>query len=156
MLHRILTIPLCLSMCALVGCGGPEGPKTVPAEGTITLDGAPLENASIVFTNPSGSEFAQGLSDADGHFSLNTFEYKTGARPGTYQSVIIKTVEIVSSGRKLRGEEAKHAAEEGGDAGSQLGVENVLPLRYSRPSPKMEFVIPEDGVKDLLIELTSE
>lgn len=74
--------------CALmtVGCGSSEG--LVPVEGVVTLDGAPLPNAQVVFYEPGGgpeTNFA-AVTDAEGRFTLAPLRSEaTGAKPGTYQ-----------------------------------------------------------------------
>jgi len=49
----------------LAGCGGkPAGyPDTAPVNGTITLDGAPLEGASVSFS-PVDGRSSSGKTDA--------------------------------------------------------------------------------------------
>ena len=50
------------------GCG----PRSVPIQGTVTLDGAPLEGVQILFDQPEakvGNSFS-GKTDGDGRFVL--------------------------------------------------------------------------------------
>ncbi len=137
---------------AFTGCESvPEGPRTVPASGVVTLDGAPVEGAAIVFIGDSGEYSAHGMSDSEGQFSLDSFEYKPGAVPGSYKVVVTKTVEITEeSGAKLKGEGALHAGE-----GAQVGIKNDLPQRYQNPNNGLAFVIPDEGISDLKVELVS-
>lgn len=121
------------------------------------LDGEPLEGAAVVFVSMEYP--AQSISDADGRFSLDAFEYKPGAVPGTYQTVITKTVEVLEGGTPPPGSEAAlHMAQEIAEGGGplQLGVRNALPQRYAAPSEEFTFVVPEDGTTELLIELDSK
>lgn len=139
----------------------PDGPRTVPAEGIVTLDGDPVNGAAVVFVSANGGEYsASGPSDEDGKFSLNAVEYKTGAVPGEYMCIVTKTVEVRGEPPKRRrnddGEAQQHAEEDAGEEGPQLGVKNELPKKYEQPSPDMTFTIPEDGITDLKIELTSK
>lgn len=139
------------------GCSNiPDGPRTVPAQGVVTLDGAPVEGAAVVFIGKSGDYSAEGLSDIDGNFSLDTFDYKTGAVPGDYYALVTKTREITAAAGDIAGagEAGEHAAEGGGTV--QLGVEHALPEQYALVNEKFAFTVPEDGVKDLKIELTSK
>ncbi len=141
-----------LSGLTLYGCSQvPEGPKTVTAEGIVTLNGTPVEGATIVFIGDNGEYSAHGISDESGAFSLDSFEYKTGAVPGSYKVVVTKTVEITEGDAKpMKGEEAKHAGE-----GEQLGIKNDLPAKYENPANGLAFVIPEDGTTDLSVELVA-
>ncbi len=143
-----------ITLCsvAFTGCENvPEGPRTVPASGVVTLNGEPVEGAAIVFIGDSGEFSAHGMSDSQGQFSLDAFEYKTGAVPGGYKVVVTKTVEITDeSGAKLTGEGALHAGE-----GSQLGIRNDLPSKYQNPNNGLSFIIPDDGTSDLQVELVA-
>lgn len=144
-----------LSLTFFVGCGGGVGgPPTVPAEGIVTLDGTPVEGATIVFIDANGSSNSgNGATDAEGKFSLSFVEGKGGIVPGTYMATVQKNVEIELKPGDLAGEEGEHAAEGGG---TQAGVENVLPLKYMSPKPDFTFTVPEGGVTDLKLELTSK
>ena len=152
---RIALSVVCLTLVSLVGCGGGVGgPATVPAEGVVTLDGAPVEGATIVFIDANGSSnTGNGFSDAEGKFALSFVEGKSGIVPGTYMATIQKNVEIKLKAGDLQGEEGEHAAEGGGD---QAGVENILPLKYQSPKPDFTFTVPQEGTTDLKIELTSK
>ncbi len=137
---------------SFTGCENvPDGPRTVPASGVVTLNGEPVEGAAIVFIGDNGEFSAHGISDSEGEFSLDAFEYKTGAVPGGYKVVVTKTVEITDeSGTNLKGEGALHAGE-----GAQLGIRNDLPSKYQNPNNGLSFVIPDDGTLDLQIELVA-
>lgn len=160
MMTRVVLSCVAIALLLHTGCSNvPDGPRTVPAEGVVTLDGDPVEGAAVVFVSADGGQYAaQGASDKDGKFSLNAVEYKTGAVPGEYMAVITKNKEVTSKPKgKANAEELQHAAEEGSEGGGeQLGVVNVMPEKYQQPNPKFTFTIPEDGITDLKIELTSK
>ena len=148
-----MMLPLLIA-ALFVGCSGQEeGPRTVPAKGVITLDGEPVNGAAIVFVTTDGSYPASGQSDEDGRFSLNSFEYKDGAVPGTYMVSIVKNEEIVAESSTMKGEAAEHSTDNGK---VQLGVRNALPEKYRNPTPNFTMTIPEDGTTDLSIVLTSK
>jgi hypothetical protein len=103
-LHRCASISTFLGVAAPLifiavgGCGGapaPDRPKTVPVQGTITLKGQPLADASVTFMLPDNSGSAVGRTDAAGHYSLTTFEQGDGAIPGEWR--------IRCPGRQVRG-----------------------------------------------------
>jgi hypothetical protein len=83
-------------LAAALGCSkGPSLP-TVPATGTVTLDGLPLADASVAFApkDPEGKP-ANGVTDAAGKFQLKTFLGGTagqvdGAMPGEYVVMVSK------------------------------------------------------------------
>jgi hypothetical protein len=74
-----------------------DGPKTV-VQGTVTFDGKPLANATVVFVPMAkGGQKATGTTDEKGRYQLATQGNKAAIRPGEYKVVITKTV----SGKSL-------------------------------------------------------
>jgi hypothetical protein len=87
-------------MCAIAGCRDSKtGPATVEVAGTLTLDGNPLEGASVIFSPGLGSDdgrlSSQATSDKDGRFRLSTHvglgKTKSGIVPGKYDVTVVKT-----------------------------------------------------------------
>lgn len=68
------------------GCGGKS--NTVKVKGVITLEGAPLDGATVNFVNTGGGKDAFGVSDSEGNFELTTFKTGDGAVPGTYKVTV--------------------------------------------------------------------
>lgn len=65
------------------GCGrSGDLPPTVPVTGTVTYQGAPLPNAQVTFYPEGGERPAAGTTDANGAYSLTTFNSNDGAVPG--------------------------------------------------------------------------
>lgn len=63
---------------------------THPVQGQVTLDGKPVANATIVFKPVDGSKFKwreqpQAKSDAEGRFTVFTYEANDGAPTGDYK-----------------------------------------------------------------------
>lgn len=57
------------SLVSLSGCGGGgSGPKTERVSGTVTLQGKPLEGATVYFMTDKSSGF--GKTNAEGHYEL--------------------------------------------------------------------------------------
>lgn len=97
--RRLVAMPLgILVLGALVigaGCGGkpPDNrPKRVPFSGKVTLDGSPVEGATVVLAPESGSgPAASGMTDGGGLVAFTTFESRDGAVPGKYLVTVTKT-----------------------------------------------------------------
>lgn len=96
---RELQMRSCLVWCVLsltlVGCGGgasvPKGrPKTNPYSGVLTMDGKPVEGASVTFHPKQGGHAATGRTDAEGKFVLQTFVEGDGVVPAEYGISVIK------------------------------------------------------------------
>ncbi len=89
---------LLLLLCIETGCGGA---KFAPVEGVITLDGQPLEDATVTFTpmGSVGNEIQQsfGRTDASGKYSLELLSGKqSGALIGNHNVGIAKNIETES------------------------------------------------------------
>jgi hypothetical protein len=86
-------IVLTLGLLA-AGCGG--GPKLVPVEGVVQINGKALGNIAIQF-QPDALKGVQGptsfaSTDAEGKFRLRTFDGREGAVVGTH--VVLLTDEL--------------------------------------------------------------
>ena len=68
------------------GCGK-AGPKIASVQGTVTLDGAPLPYAAVVF-NPENGRPAGATTDDSGKFALNFTQGRQGALLGTHRVII--------------------------------------------------------------------
>jgi hypothetical protein len=88
-----------LCVIALVGCSGTKsGPATVEVTGIVTLNGASVDGASVLFTPEIGSSdgrlASQGMTDNEGRFKLSTHvgggKFKSGIVPGNYLVAITK------------------------------------------------------------------
>lgn len=82
---RLSLISLFLAICgSLVGCGGNKL-DTVPVEGVVTYKGEPMPKIAVMFM-PKGGEgqIAEGTTDAEGKFKLQTRKPGDGAMVGEY------------------------------------------------------------------------
>ena len=78
------------------GCGRSSGPNVQYVHGVITLDGAPIEGATVSFSpEDSNGIGASGMTQSDGSFTLNAQAAKPGAGTvaGEY-AVIVSKVEM--------------------------------------------------------------
>ena len=87
---RTLVLSLVLVTPCLVGCGGSSGrPDLFKVTGTVTFKGAPVEGATVSFASDKARS-ATGVTDANGKFSLMTFDTNDGAIAGEHSVTIIK------------------------------------------------------------------
>jgi hypothetical protein len=77
----------------LSGCSGGGIAGLAPCEGVVSLNGKPLENASVTFipTTTTSNRSAGGMTDAQGHYKLFT-NTSTGILPGEYKVTITKSI----------------------------------------------------------------
>ena len=96
---------LLIVLATSAGCG-PQGPPLAQITGTVTLDGEPLEGASVEFlplTAAGSASHSIENTDADGHFAMGYTADRDGVLPGKYR-VSISTVwdEMLENGRMKR------------------------------------------------------
>jgi hypothetical protein len=97
----------------LIGCGGSG---IAPVRGVVTLEGAPVAGATVLFMpdGPGGGRPASGFTASDGTFRLTTYKPDDGALPGDYRVLIQKTEAANDPGAAERAalERAKDKIEE--------------------------------------------
>ncbi len=128
-------------LVAAVGCGGgASSVKTVPVRGKVTLDGKPVEGATVQFApeEGSGGRAASGLTKSDGTFELTTVGGGAGAVPGKYKVAITKRATTGPAQAPKSQEEAMKAIQEqmakGGSAAfikAPPKIQDELPARLS-------------------------
>ena len=113
-----------------VGCDGPKGDYSLvelgKAQGTVTLDGQPLEGAVVRFIDQGDETFSYGLTDRSGRYSLRFDSEMEGVKLGR------KTVRISVSESVLGANVA--AGEEGGDPDAKPKQKDLIPSRYNEAS----------------------
>jgi len=116
--HQFL-VGVLLTCSLTVGCGGGG---FVAVTGLVTLDGKPLEGASVAFIPEAQGEAAYSTTNAEGVFELATHS-QPGAKPGMYQVLVTKLdSSIPKTARPPR------------SAVPQIyGAKNTTPLQVSLP-----------------------
>lgn len=144
-MRQMTAILVICSVFGLSGCATQEKiprPKTVPASGIVTLDGTPVDKASVMFIATAGNNHATGTTDSSGKFVLKAFPEKDGAVPGAYKVEVNKTL-VTSLGAD-------------GDEGT-VKVEYGLPIKYATNiTSGLTATIPEAGTSGLKLELKSK
>ena len=76
--------------CTAAGCNESRYPPTFPTTGVVSIDGAPIERATVSFLPLDGQHPANGITDVEGRYLLSTFNKNDGARPGNFAVIIQK------------------------------------------------------------------
>lgn len=125
---------------------------TVPASGTVKLDGKPLANAGLMFIPATGGKTAgaYGMTDENGKYELTTGagqkSYK-GAVAGDYKVCV--SVMVGTDGKPLPPDPEKPPA-------MRAGRES-LPPKYSEPmSTTLKVTIGPSGGDKYDIDVTSK
>ncbi len=75
---------LLVLLAGVVGCGS-DGPDLTNVTGTVTLDGKPVQGATLTFVPEApGASPSYGSTDAEGKYSLMYSRDKTGAMVGKH------------------------------------------------------------------------
>lgn len=154
-----------VGLALTTGCDSTPRLETVPVSGVVTLDGEPVEGATVTFrpVNPEQGIAASGKTDKDGVYKLTAVgagaDVKvtpgSGTVPGQYQVTVTKNVvpdrpedyEEWASQSSAQGDPAAVAAQQ---------ITYVVPRKYNRPQTSGLQVTVKDGENDIPLELTSE
>lgn len=124
-------------LAATIGCWGDM--KVAPVSGILTLDGEPVEQASVVFEPQPGGRPSFGVTDAEGKYSLAYSRTLNGAEVGDCLVKISKLEEPADGKPKGKTNEPP--------------VKDAIPKRYLKEPVKVT-VLPKRNV--IHIDLTSD
>lgn len=157
----VRTLAAAFALVGLAGCGGADvdRPDTYAVTGVVTLDGTPVEGATVTF-NPESREGtpAFGKTAADGTYQLTTFEAADGAIPGNYVVTATKYAAnetSSSTGTTEDGGEAEGYVPPGSPGYKEPAPpKNELPQRYAAMhTSDVKVVVNEndENVSDLVL-----
>jgi hypothetical protein len=102
---------LLVATLASVGCSDGR-PKRVPVSGTVLIDGKPL-TTGFIRVCPDHARPAVGQLDAQGRFTLTTFDSNDGCVVGTHRVEVVAYEKTASGVRLLAPEKYKDMATSG-------------------------------------------
>lgn len=120
------------------GCGGGsdnEVPSLVEVSGTVTLDGAPLNGATVIFSPQPGTSGtgAMGVTDGSGTYSLKHKSSNPGIEPGKYYVTFSKWAmpdgSPIPEGKTAADVEAKEVIPEKFRTVTELGPKNIAEVK---------------------------
>lgn len=143
------------------GCGGgaKTGGNPVAVGGTITLDGQPLEGATINFSPVGeGGQPAHGLSGSGGTFRLTTRNSNDGAVPGEYRVTVAKQEGMGAGGAGIDPKSPDYMKmmekmSAGGKHNQTKDTSGIHANYREAARTPLKFTIPSGGDKNLKIEL---
>ena len=150
-----LTMVLCT---VAAGCGQGDRPKVVPVRGKVLLDGKPVEGAQVTFhPTAAAPRNAGGTTNANGEFTLTTFDTGDGAIPGEYIVTIYKPQASGNDDENLDPSadvgEAYDLAMESAES-EDAEYEGVLPEKYaSKETSPLKRTVAETGPNEFTFEL---
>lgn len=135
------------------GCGGSGRPNLVEATGTVKLDGKPIEQAMVSFmpdpeTATDYKRPSIAVTDANGKFTLGTYDKTDGAPKGKFIVVIQK--------REPVGKLPDNYDEEQPEK-FNVRYRLVVPRKYSNPKTSgLRAEITSSGIEPAVFELKSD
>ncbi|QDV52043.1 hypothetical protein Enr17x_41020 [Gimesia fumaroli] len=136
---QLLSLSIIITLATLMmGCGGgEEGPKQFTVTGTVTLDGQPIPEASILFKDPSGKNKS----------------YFAGVKDGAYSTKIEagKRKVLITANRPSKDKMVMNA--EG--TGKEPAMEQYLPAEYNEKST-LEIDVVAGNENQFSFELKSK
>jgi len=117
------TIAFVLSALFFIGCAEKNPFGTVYIEGTVTVDGTPMQGISVsMYPQSSDGMSAGGITDAEGKFKVTSggAPIDSGAKPGTYDVTFYKV--------KMEG--------------SELSIEEFR-MKYGNRMPPTTYIVPK-------------
>jgi len=132
---------------ACIGCGGGSKYDMASVSGTVTLDGKPLGNATVLFSPvASGGSDAgpssTGVTDATGRYTLKSGEGVEGAVVGKHQ---VRITTVTDTGE---------ASGTDDDIYSEEGNTEKLPARYNSQT-SLSIDVPAAGTEAANFDTTS-
>ena len=122
-----------VAWAALSGCGGSGEMPTVPAAGTVTYQGKPIEKGGIQF-QPEKGRPASGIIEG-GKFTLTTYKDGDGAVAGKHLVGVAVTEEVK-------------------DKDGDTTVKYLIPQKFANPaSSRITVDVPPGGKTDIAIDV---
>jgi len=138
---------ICLLLLTVFGCNGNKAIPTEAVTGTVTLDGQPVEGASITFVPKSGGTPAYAHSGSGGIYALQTLQGAAGkgTTVGEYFVTVTKS-DAVPSGKTEKNSY--------GDIIPVMESKSVLPEIYasSETTPLTFTVNPGANKYDIVLQ----
>lgn len=129
----------------LAGCGGADRPALAPASGIVTLDGVPVEGATVTFIPVESGRPGTGLTDAMGRYTIKTFEDSAGAIVGDHKVAVMKV-----SGDGAYALDGEGPAESGDASGEDDGSDGLSQLDSpgtpKKKKPEMTYDVPQNYI----------
>ncbi|WP_425400329.1 carboxypeptidase-like regulatory domain-containing protein [Aeoliella sp.] len=156
-----LACAVALAILPLVGCGEP---RVVNINPQFTIDGQPLQEASVTFvrSDESGGRAAFGVTDEKGVAKLTTYSPNDGVPPGKYNVVVIKapenahTYEAVQVDADSPEEVLRKSSMNLKQEARMKRVRSVLPEQYSDPGTTPLTCTVTGSSEDPAFELVSK
>jgi hypothetical protein len=158
---RNFMLATCLLLIPVLstGCNRGDGPPLAPASGKVTLDGIPVEGASVSFEPVNGGRPCSGMTNAEGIYQITSVQTNDGAPVGDHYVAIIK---ITGEGASVpAGTDPSMALSDIPAADSKDGKKEpetiyLVPRKYNvAKTSGLKVTVPSGGSSELNFELSA-
>jgi hypothetical protein len=125
-----------------------RGPQMAPVTGVVLLNGQPVEGAAVLFTPEAGGRPADGVTDKEGKFTLQTFAPGDGAVIGKHKVAFI--------GMRMTGVQATSDGLSGEVNESKAREVWFVPKKYASPDTSGLEAEVKRNMEPLKFELTGK
>lgn len=146
-------------MVLAVGCSRGDRPVIATASGIVTLDGNPVEGATVTFEPVSGGRPCFGITDMEGRYKITSYEENDGAPVGDHYVSVIKitgpgaSAPAGTDNSMSLSDIAPPGAEESGDP--DKGTVYLVPRKYiNAKTSGLKITVPDGGSSELDLKLS--
>lgn len=145
----------------VMGCGGGsvDSTKYVSVTGVVTLDGKPIEGATVSFVPKKTGQMSFGLTGPDGKFSLKAGTGQSGAAVGDHNVTVTLALDLSPKKPVAAADDlAPPTSAELGATDSEnaaTGIKYIIPERYGKPGV-LSATVPDGGLSEHKLELVSK
>ena len=146
---------LCVVCLGISGCFS-KSPPLGQVEGTVTFDGKPLEEGTIIFT-VSGARDASGIIKNGEIQQVTSFKPGDGAPIGEAKIAVIAVKSgagTISPASASPGDEGNPALAGRGTSPMMVNSEFLIPTRYTNPEKSGLTATIAKGKNEINLELT--
>jgi len=153
----------------LSGCAGSDRPSMAPASGIVTLNGEPVDGASLTFIPTAGGRPGSAITDAQGRYTIKTYEDAPGAIIGEHKVSVIKIsgpgADVMQGDAPAEPPETGSGEDDGSDGLSEIeifdsGETKESEIIYDVPQKYMNadesgllITVPPEGSSELHLQL---
>ena len=143
-----------LYLLALISVGCDSGPAMTPIEGIVTLDGEPIEGATVLLEPELKLRPTIGITDASGKFSMDAYVGSNGV-------AIAKGIDLAAGSAEVETVATDEELESGEDDGSgedyaEDSNELLTPAKYGSARTSGMTIDVQEGMAPVTLEMKSD
>ncbi|MBL8810159.1 MAG: carboxypeptidase regulatory-like domain-containing protein [Planctomycetaceae bacterium] len=156
-MSKSIALSVVLFSLSLVGCGKGDGQKPVyPVSGKVTMAGAPVAKATVVFGPLEKQPVATAITDANGEYKLTTYDSFDGAAAGKYEVTVSKVAVTTTQSQPAHdptGANKASSAPTHSAKGAKADEGATIDPKWSRPGNGLNAEVKSSGENKIDLKL---